>query len=160
MKHSLPFIFSLAILAAAFAPAYAQQDKNALDSLNAQVLDSTKAIIDTLKVQDSIAVRKRVKKERVKRPDSLKIKIRSGLQFYLDYGKVATLISDFEQKFEIGIGYQFSNRFQPNFQYGTGSIETGAAIENGEYASEGRYWNVGLIYLFPLDNINTLFFGV
>lgn len=167
MKLSLLYIFSL-LFSLVSAVCTAQQDTTQIDTtsvvtqnvaskeISTSVPDSTR--IDSTTVD--APAKKKIKKERVKRPDSLKIKIKSGLQFALDYGKLATLISDFEQKFEVGIGFQFSNRFQPNFQYGIGTIEPEAAIDNGTYKSEGSYWRAGINYLIPLDNINTLFVGM
>lgn len=186
MKHCLLYIFSLFLSLASFA-SYAQQDSIRVDSVQSVIIDDIQ--IDTVNrvvIQDSVksdslttvpvdivnvnnkapdnkpAARstEKNKKERVKSPDSLKIKINSGLQFYIDYGKIATLVSDFEQKYEFGIGYQFSFKVQPNFQYGIGEVEPSTAIENGKYLAEGSYWRAGINFMVPLDNINSLFLGV
>ncbi len=91
--------------------------------------------------------------------DTSKIVVSSGPQLFVDYGKLLTLASDFESKFEFGVAYQFQNRLQPNFQYGIATIEPDAAIENGTYKAQGSYWRVGLNYIIPLDNLHSLFIG-
>lgn len=92
--------------------------------------------------------------------DTTKIQTTGGAQIMVDYGKLLTFPSDFESKWEIGIAYQFSSRFQPNFSFGMGTLEPDAAIENGAYRSEGSYWRAGINYLLPLDNTNRLFVGI
>lgn len=90
--------------------------------------------------------------------DSLKLEVKAGLQIYLDYGKVLTLATSFESKFEVGVAYQFKNKFSPNFQVGTSSLEPPPAFENGEYKSEGTFFKLGLNYALPFD-INNMFYG-
>ena len=94
--------------------------------------------------------------------DSTKVKqpIKSGPQIYLDYGKLITYASDFEQKIEFGVGYQLKMGLQPNFTYGMATIKPEAAIENGEYTSDGTYWRAGVNYLIPVDATSSLFLGV
>lgn len=91
--------------------------------------------------------------------DSTRISIKGGPQLYVDYGKLLTLASDFEQKFEVGVAYQFKNRIQLNFNYGSATIYPEAAIENGSYTSEGTYWRAGLNYLIPIDATSRLYLG-
>lgn len=92
--------------------------------------------------------------------DSTRHKVNPGPQIFLDYGKLLTLASDFEQKYEVGVAYQLKMGLQPNFSYGIATIKPDAAIENGDYTSEGTYWRAGLNYLIPLDATNSLFIGV
>lgn len=156
MKHCLLSIFSFTLLLLAFTV-------NAQDSTRVVGKTMPDSMAVTMDQQESTTLDKKLEKRKrvkVKKPDSLKIQVNSGLQVYIDYGKIATLVSDFEQKLEVGIGYQFSNRLQPNFQYGIGKVEPGNAIDNGEYLSEGTYWRAGINYMVPLDNINSLFLGV
>lgn len=98
----------------------------------------------------------KVKSDSVK----VKIKVKSGPQIYIDYGKLLMRATEFESKFEAGIAYTFAFKVQPNFQYGMGSVEPATAIENGTYKSEGAYWRVGLNYILPFDNTNTFYVGV
>lgn len=92
--------------------------------------------------------------------DSTKHVVNSGPQIYLDYGKLLTLAFDFEQKYEFGVAYQLKMGLQPNFSYGIATIKPDAAIENGDYTSEGTYWRAGLNYLIPIDVTSSLFVGV
>jgi hypothetical protein len=92
--------------------------------------------------------------------DSTRITIKSGPQIYVDYGKLLLFPTDFESKYEFGVAYQFKFKFQPNFQYGHGSLEPSSAIENGTYLSEGSYWRAGLNYLIPFDATNSFYLGV
>jgi hypothetical protein len=92
--------------------------------------------------------------------DSARIAIKGGPQIYVDYGKLLLFPTDFESKFEFGVAYQFKFKFQPNFQYGQGSVKPASAIENGTYLSEGSYWRAGLNYLIPFDATNSFYLGV
>lgn len=92
--------------------------------------------------------------------DTTRITVESGLQVCLDYGKLLTVLTDFETKWEAGLGYQFKVRVQINASYGMAAIESAQAIENGHYKAEGRYWRVGINYILPLDNTNSLYAGV
>ncbi len=94
--------------------------------------------------------------------DSVRVKIpvNSGLQFYVDYGKLLMGFNDFESKYEAGIAFQFKNRFQPNFQVGLASLSPSSAIENGTYTSEGQYWKAGINYILPFDALHLFYVGV
>ena len=92
--------------------------------------------------------------------DSTTFVINTGLELYVDYGKLATLPSDFESKLEVGIAVQLVNRLSPNFQVGYGSLQPNSAFENGVYQSTGYYGRFGINYLLPFDNINSFFFGL
>ncbi|QSE97037.1 DUF6048 family protein [Fulvivirga lutea] len=177
MKQNLQHTFNLALLLLALPLASYSQDSLRLakpDSIRTvRVLQATdsaqlqnKSTTDTAKVELTKAAeqeqanKSKAKKEKLPKSDTARIKITSGPQIYIDYGKLLTLPSEFEQKFEIGLAYQFKNRFQPNFHFGIATIQPDAAIENGEYTSEGSYWRAGVNYLVPLDQINRLFIGV
>ncbi|MEO1098511.1 MAG: hypothetical protein AAFX57_12245 [Bacteroidota bacterium] len=54
--------------------------------------------------------------------DSTRIKVREGLFITLDYGKLATLVSDSESKFAISVGFQLANRISPEIQLGYASV--------------------------------------
>lgn len=95
-----------------------------------------------------------------KKPDSLKLPVHSGLQLQLDYGKIITLFTDFESKFEMGIAYQLNNRFSPNAQFGFSTLSPGPAFENGDYTSEGTYGRIGLNYTLPFDPTNLFYVGL
>ncbi|MEQ8926975.1 MAG: DUF6048 family protein [Fulvivirga sp.] len=138
----------------------ALQKIDSVEISTANSSDSTQ-VDDELKSEEKNQIKKRrTKKEKLPKSDTARIKITGGPQLYLDYGKLITFPTDFEQKFEIGVVYQFKNRIQPNFHFGIATIEPDAAIENGTYKAEGSYWRVGANYLVPIDNINRLFIGV
>jgi len=90
-------------------------------------------------------------------PDSLR---RSGVEVFLDYGKILTLASDFESKWEFGVGYRYKSRVAVTVHLGMAELNPQEAYENGTYTSEGRYGSAGLNYLLPLDATNTLYLGV
>ncbi len=86
--------------------------------------------------------------------------IDSGLEIYIDYGKLATVLTEFETKLEVGIAVQLSNRLAPNFQVGYGSLQPNTAFENSVYESTGYYGRFGVNYLLPFDNVNHFFAGL
>lgn len=140
MKRLLPYFFSLGLIACLSMPLMAQTD-------------STSAVTTTEKLDNA-----QVQEEDVS--DSLKLTVKSGLQIYIDYGKILTLFTDFESKFEVGAAYQLKNKFSPNIQIGFSTLEPGPAFENGEYTSEGTYARVGLDYTIPFDASSLFYVGV
>lgn len=92
--------------------------------------------------------------------DSSRLEVKSGLQVYVDYGKILTLFTEFESKLEAGVAYQLKNRFSPNFQIGQSTLEPSVAFENGEYKSEGIYARVGIDYTLPFDATNLFYVGL
>lgn len=96
---------------------------------------------------------------RSQQDSTVAITIDTGLEIYVDYGKLITQFSDFESKLEIGIAFQLANHLAPNFQAGYGSLEPATAFENGIYESTGYYGRIGVNYLIPFDNTNSFFIG-
>lgn len=92
--------------------------------------------------------------------DTLVIEVDAGPSIYIDYGKLLTIPTDFETKFEAGLSFRFKNRLSPNIQVGMGKLEPGGAINNGTYLSEGWYGRIGINYLMPIDNKSMLYAGV
>ena len=78
----------------------------------------------------------------------------------VDYGKIATLPTDFEQKIEAGIGFRLGRHLIPVFYAGTATLTPENYIKNGQYTSEGWYIRAGLEYMLSLDTRNNLLFGV
>jgi len=76
--------------------------------------------------------------------DSLKVK--SGLEVSLDYGKILTLLSDSETKAEGTIGYMHKEKLQILVEIGYAKLTPPNAIVNGEYTSKGIYGRGGLAY--------------
>ncbi|MEM9297568.1 MAG: DUF6048 family protein [Bacteroidota bacterium] len=92
--------------------------------------------------------------------DSTRIQVREGLFITLDYGKLATLVSDSESKFAISVGFQLANRISPEIQLGYASVSPQNAFENGTYESKGFYSRIGVNYLIPFDNTNMFYAGL
>ncbi|MEM1406604.1 MAG: DUF6048 family protein [Bacteroidota bacterium] len=92
--------------------------------------------------------------------DSTRIQVPTGLFITLDYGKLATLVSDFESKFAISVGFQLANRISPEMQLGYANLSPQNAFENGTYESKGFYSRMGVNYLIPFDNTNMFYVGL
>lgn len=93
------------------------------------------------------------------RRDSLNI-FRSGIQFYVDYGKLLTYFSQYESKLEGGAGVVVLKRFLFNAEYGTAVLEPAETFKNvSEYKAEGDYYRLGLDYIFALNENNFLNLG-
>ena len=92
--------------------------------------------------------------------DTSRIEMASGLFISVDYGKLATIASEFESKLEASIGFQLSNRISPILQAGYAVLNPANAFENGIYESSGYYVKLGVNYLMPLDNTNTIYAGL
>ncbi|MEM7109124.1 MAG: DUF6048 family protein, partial [Bacteroidota bacterium] len=92
--------------------------------------------------------------------DTTRIQTKSGLFITVDYGKLATLASDFESKVEASIGVQLLNRLVPVIEVGFSTLNPRTAFENGTYESTGIYGRFGINYLIPFDNTNTYYAGL
>ncbi|MTI22916.1 hypothetical protein E1176_17925, partial [Fulvivirga sp. RKSG066] len=84
----------------------------------------------------------------------------SGIELAFDYGKLFTLASDFESKYQGSIGYRYKNKVVITFRAGSAKLDPQNAYENGTYSSEGEFGVVSLNYLLPIDATNTLFLGL
>lgn len=84
---------------------------------------------------------------------------RPRLYIALDYGKLATLPTNFETKVEGGIGVRIARSLTLVGHAGYASLEPNNAIENGTYTSTGLYFRTGFDYHFNLDNTNYLSIG-
>ncbi|MBL6446781.1 hypothetical protein JMN32_10690 [Fulvivirga sp. 29W222] len=91
--------------------------------------------------------------------DTTALEIKAGPGIYIDYGKLLTIPTDFETKFEAGLSFRLKNRLSPNVQAGMGKLEPGGAINNGTYLAEGWYGRIGINYLVPLNNKSMLYAG-
>jgi hypothetical protein len=77
----------------------------------------------------------------------------------IDYGKIATLPTNFETKIEGGLGFRVGKHLMPVIYSGTSTLQPDNAIVNGTYQSKGWYFRAGLEYIFSLDLRNNLIFG-
>ena len=66
---------------------------------------------------------------------------------YIDYGKLATIATNFETKYEGGIELLFLEKIQLIAEVGQATLTPEGAFSNGTYESEGTYFRVGAGYL-------------
>ncbi|MEM9895277.1 MAG: DUF6048 family protein [Bacteroidota bacterium] len=68
------------------------------------------------------------------------------LNFYVDYGKLLTLASNFERKYEGGLEIMLADKFPLILEIGNGEIFPQSAFRNGTYNSDGTYYRLGAGY--------------
>ncbi len=78
----------------------------------------------------------------------------------VDYGKLATYPTDFEDKIEGGLGIRIGKHITPVIYAGMSTLNPGSVIENGQYSSEGWYIRTGIEYHHSLDGRNNLILGL
>lgn len=83
-----------------------------------------------------------------------------ALEFALDYGKILTLPSNFETKFEGAIGLKFQGRYEVLVEIGYSNLTPQDEIKNGSYQSKGLYYRAGLSYGGEILPNNFLSLGV
>jgi len=148
VKLPIGFIFSLLILALAISTGRAQE-----------VYDTTKIHINT-KLGGEADEEEQAQKDAS--ADSLRNinLIRFGLQLLIDYGKIATLASEFESKYDVEAGLIVFRRANIALEYGGGTLSPKKAFQNvGFYTVEGQYVRFGLDYIFALNAKNTFAIG-
>ncbi len=84
---------------------------------------------------------------------------RPRLYVLLDYGKIATLPTSFESKYEGGLGIRITRNIFLVGHVGHARLVPNNAIENGTYTSQGLYYRVGFDHYFNIDQKNTLSVG-
>ncbi|MEM6524603.1 MAG: DUF6048 family protein [Bacteroidota bacterium] len=140
----LQYIFRILLVAILPFNAFAQEDSTSVADSTINQADTTYTAADSTEITS----------------DTTRIQTRSGLFLAIDYGKLATAVSDFESKFEASIGFQLSNRLAPVLEIGYAILNPRTAFENGTYESAGVYGRFGINYLIPLDNINIYYAGL
>ena len=84
--------------------------------------------------------------------DSLKVKKRFiSPSFYLDIGKLLTIPTDFETKYEGGVEIKFFERIPIALEIGSAILSPEGAYTNGTYESSGTYFRIGSGYVIPYD---------
>ena len=82
-------------------------------------------------------------------------KFLSGVEFQLDYGKLLTLWTEFESKYEAGINIRFFERIVLAGEVGYAELNPLKAYDNALYYTvTGPYARVGLDYYVPLNPQN------
>lgn len=62
---------------------------------------------------------------------------------YMDYGKLLTIATNFETKYEGGIELLFKEKFPLIIEVGQATLTPEGAYSNGTYESEGFYYRIG-----------------
>ncbi len=75
---------------------------------------------------------------------------------YVDYGKLLTIPSKAETKYEAGLELTFYERIPLIVEVGSGILTPPQAFSNGIYESNGIYFRVGVGYVAPLSPKNDL----
>ena len=93
--------------------------------------------------------------------DSLDNKALKPPAFFIsiDYGKLATLPTEYETKWEGGLGFRIGKHLSPVIYAGYSTLTPENAISNGTYESSGWYFRAGLEYTINLDPRNSLIIG-
>ncbi len=111
----------------------------AQDSLQVQVKDSLLLeIIDTLKVEGQNDLKQESDKNYF------------SILMATDYGKLISTAAQFETKYELNLGVQFTKSIRVTADYGYAQLAPPNAIENGNYTSSGNYFRIGLDYMFNI----------
>ncbi len=137
----IPIIF---IIGAFAFPVIAQNDPNPNTSDQAELIedldslsDSTSIIVsDTIVGADTLAVKKML----------------SGVELVLDYGKLLTLWTKFESKYEAGINLRFYERIVLAAEFGYAELNPLKAYDNALYYTvKGSYGRLGVDYYAAYD---------
>ncbi len=93
--------------------------------------------------------------------DSTRFKFLSGVEIYLDYGKVLTLATKFESKYEGGINLRFYGRLVLAGEFGYAVLNPLKAYDNAvSYTITGNYFRAGIDYYINLDKKNSMYGGI
>ncbi len=84
----------------------------------------------------------------------------SGVEFSLDYGKLITYPSKFENKLEGGVSLRFFQRLALAGEYGHATLDPLKAYDNVNYYTiQGNYFRAGFDYYMNIDQKNFIYFG-
>lgn len=142
-------LVALSVLAAfILTPCEAQTD-----SLRIYIPDSTffqrKMEADSIRMLREAEEDNRANSTREKEVDTTS---RFGLVLSVDYGKLATLATNFESKYEGAVGLILFRRWVVEAVYGAGELNPNGAYKNTEYYTiNGTYYKGGLQYRFILN---------
>ncbi|WP_436516732.1 DUF6048 family protein [Ekhidna sp. To15] len=78
--------------------------------------------------------------------DSVVVKRTVSPSLYLDYGKLFTIPTNFETKYEGGVELLFLQKFPVIIEVGQAKLSPEGAYSNGIYESEGFYYRIGTGY--------------
>lgn len=106
--------------------------------------------------QDSLQLNTEVKTDPIDTTSSIPVPLVSALSAYIDYGKIATLWTNFERKGEIGFLLNVKKSWFITGEIGFGVISPRSAYSNADYTSKGVYQRLGFGYqtqINPESNI-------
>jgi len=85
----------------------------------------------------------------------------SGVEVWIDYGKLLTLPTKFENKYEGGVNLRFFERMIIAGEFGYATIDPLKAYDNALYYTvNGHYYRAGLDYYMELDPKNFYYVGI
>lgn len=85
----------------------------------------------------------------------------SGVEIYIDYGKLLLLASSFESKYEGGINLRFFGRAELVGEFGYAVLDPLKAYDDALfYTIKGTFYRFGLDYFIPIDRKNALYAGL
>jgi hypothetical protein len=85
----------------------------------------------------------------------------SGIEIKVDYGKLLTLWTQFESKYEAGVNIRFYERIVLNTEFGYAELNPLKAYDNALfYTITGLYGRVGLDYYTAYDASNFYYLGL
>lgn len=85
----------------------------------------------------------------------------SGFEVYVDYGKVLTLATKFESKYEGGVNFRLYGRYILAGEFGYAILNPLKAYDNAlNYTITGSYFRAGIDYSINIDKKNALYGGV
>ena len=112
-----------------------------------QEIDSLKSVQPAQ--SDSISIEST---EELVEEDTIKIPRKFlSVEPYLDFGKLLTIPTEFETKYEGGLELRFYERFSLIAEAGSVTTSPEGAYSNGVYESSGIYYRVGVGYVGQLD---------
>lgn len=80
-------------------------------------------------------------------PDSVTYRRAVTPSLYLDYGKLFTIATNFETKYEGGFELLFLEKYPLILEVGQATLNPEGAFSNGTYESEGVYFRIGTGYV-------------
>ncbi len=143
-RYSFIFrIFIIVLIAGAYQIPCIAQDENAV---NEEILQSE--IVDSLNVSEPALVEGEIKIADTIPPK----KFISGFELAIDYGKLLTLWTEFENKYEGGINIRFFERIVLAGEFGYAELNPLKAYDNALYYTvKGSFARLGLDYYTSYD---------
>ncbi len=90
-----------------------------------------------------------------------KARFLSGVELYIDYGKLLLAASDFESKFEGGINLRIFAQADLTGEFGYDVLNPLKAYDDAvTYTITGTYFRIGADYFIPIDKKNALYVGL